>query len=178
MKKQLLILVSIIAISLVLGCAEKQPAAPTPSPTPKATPAENLVPLHLNAASVSSEKCKGCHDVLKETSLKPDIKTSHVVHLTSGQLKFECSTCHKSVDLEEESSASLRRQVDPVFCAKCHSSLKQTHPAIGTIDCTSCHPNWKERMAKATYINLDELASKDCLGCHGGRVWYIGGNKS
>ncbi len=173
MRKQLIVLVMLIAISLVLGCTEKQPTAP--APTPAATPAENLVPLHLNAAGVSSEKCKGCHDVSKEASLKPDVKTAHVVHLSSTQLKFECNTCHKSVDLEEVSSAALRQQVDPVFCTKCHSSLKEAHPVIGTLECTSCHSNWKEKMAGATYINLDAVTSNDCRGCHGGRVWYIGG---
>lgn len=173
MKKQLVILAMLIAMSLVLGCAGKETTAP--SPAPAATPVENLVPLHLNAAGVSSEKCKGCHDVSKEASLKPDIKTAHVVHLSSTQLKFECNTCHKSVDLNEISAASLRQQVDPQFCAKCHSSLTEKHPAIGTLECTSCHSNWKEKMAGATYVNLDVLTSKDCLGCHGGRSWYIGG---
>lgn len=179
MKKGLLILVSIIAISIILGCVEKQPAAPTPSPTPKATPAENLIPLHLNAASLSSEKCKGCHDVSKETSLKPDIKTAHLVHLSSGLLKFECNTCHKSVDLKEISAASLRRQVDPTFCSKCHSPFStKMDPANKDKDCTMCHYNWKVKMANATFVNLDVITTKDCFGCHGGRAWYIGGNKS
>lgn len=175
MKNQLIILVMLIAISLVLGCVEKQPSAPSPT----ATPAENLIPVHLNAASVSSEKCKGCHDVTKETSLKPDIKTAHVVHLSSGILKFECNTCHKSVDLNEISSASLRRQVDPEFCTTCHSPFStKMEPANKDKDCTVCHSNWKEKMAGATFVNLSAVTSKDCYGCHGGRAWYIGGNKS
>lgn len=43
MRKTLIILVTLIAISIVLGCGEKQPAAPTASPAPKVTPVENLI---------------------------------------------------------------------------------------------------------------------------------------
>lgn len=178
MKKWLLILVLIIAISIVLGCVEKQPVVvPTPSPTtPKTTPAENLIPLHLNAASVPRETCKTCHDVHNETSLKPDIKVPHVGHLNSGLLKFECNTCHKSIDLKEISSASLRRQVDPAFCTKCHSPFPIVMDAANKDkDCTTCHSDWKTGMAGATFINLDVIASKDCFGCHGGRAWYMEG---
>ncbi len=182
MRKQWIILVLIITISIVLGCVEKQPAAPTPTPTPKVTPAENLIPLHLNAASISSDKCKGCHDVLKETSLKADIKPPHVVHLTSPLLKFECNTCHKSVDLNEKSSAAVRKQVDPDFCAKCHSPFStKMDPANKNKDCTMCHSNYKVKMeAKGVnaFVNLDSITTTDCLKCHGDAPWYIGGNTS
>lgn len=174
MNKRWIILVMLFAASLVIGCVEEQPSGPTP----KATPAENLIPVHLNAAAVSSEKCKECHDVFAETSLKSDIETAHVVHLSSSTLKFECSTCHRSVDLNEGSAASLLKQVDPNFCAQCHSPFSTTmEPASKEKDCTTCHSNWKEKMAAATFVNLDAVTPNDCFGCHGGRAWYVEGGK-
>ncbi len=176
------IIVSILFVSLILafvsGCVEK-PGEVTPTPTP------DLSPFHLNPAIVSSEKCKECHNVNEQKSLNKDIKPTHPLHLQSPLLKFECSTCHKKIDLNEalagfENSGgaikNARNIVDYNVCTKCHSSLKQTHPAIGTLGCVSCHSNWKEVMANVSYVNMEAVTQDNCLKCHGEQkqAWYTG----
>lgn len=138
---------------------------------------ENLVPIHLNAANIPSQQCKSCHNVLSETSLKAEIKPPHKVHLESPFLKFECSTCHKKVDLAEVSGATIRKQVDAALCANCHSSFSTVKMdlAFKSQDCTTCHPNWKDRMMNATYVDNAAITKETCLKCHGGASWFVGG---
>ncbi len=177
-KKLIFVSVLIIGITAILGWIQIQGITPTSASTPESTPSENIILMHLNAASISGEKCRECHDVLKETSLQPDINPPHVVHLTSGVLKFECNTCHLSVDLKEKSGATLRKQVDTAFCAKCHSPFSiKMDPDNKDKDCTICHSNYKLKMeAKGVdaFVNIDSITKIDCLKCHGSAAWYIG----
>ncbi|MBI2937568.1 MAG: cytochrome c3 family protein [Thaumarchaeota archaeon] len=146
--------------------------------TQEVMPAGNVMQLHLNTTTVSSGTCRWCHDVISEVSLRQDEETPHSAHLSSDLLKMECNTCHNVVDLNEKSAASIRKQVDTTFCAKCHSSFpKKMDDAYQKIDCTTCHSNWKDRMGAeaASFVNMDLIQPKDCLGCHGGRAWYVGG---
>lgn len=84
---------------------------------------KNLIELHKNIGKMGNKECLRCHlSITKETAINKKFKTFHRVHLESklGTPK-DCTDCHKSVDLRESSAAALRKQVDPEFCAGCHS---------------------------------------------------------
>ena len=83
----------------------------------------NLIDLHKQAAQLSNKECLSCHaNIKKEAALNKKFRTLHRVHLESklGTPK-NCSDCHNSVDLREDSAAALRKQVDPQLCAGCHN---------------------------------------------------------
>lgn len=84
---------------------------------------KNFIDLHKNASKMSSKECIACHaGIKKDVSLDRKIKTFHRVHLESKlATPKNCSDCHQSVDLMNGSAAALRKQVDPQFCAGCHS---------------------------------------------------------
>jgi len=155
-------IVAVIAVCLTAGIA---------------LAATNLVDIHKNAKA-NATKCVSCHsNVLKQKSSDPKVKAFHPLHLESPLLKLQCVNCHVSVDLREESGAKLRKQVDPGFCNSCHGpwpSGKTKTDAMKKMDCTLCHRDWKTKMAKASYVNLEKVTKSDCLGCHGGRVLYSG----
>ncbi|MFQ6057410.1 MAG: cytochrome c3 family protein [Anaerolineae bacterium] len=134
----------------------------------------NFEALHRQALTVPVEQCIACHgDRAEERSLSPDYPTPHRIHLTDALLKFQCTSCHRSVDLREGSAASLRRQVDVELCVKCHSPFPSVmQPEWQNLDCTTCHADWQDRMVGVTYINMDAITAQDCLKCHGGHPWY------
>ena len=140
-----------------------------------ATQSANLVGLHKNAKA-NAGKCVSCHsDIPKQKSDDPKVKAFHPLHLDSPLLKLACVDCHKSVDLREKSGAKVRKQVDPGICSSCHSpwpTPKMHDPSFQKMDCTKCHPDWKEKMKNVGYVNLQKVSSQDCFGCHGGRPLY------
>jgi len=83
----------------------------------------NLIDLHKNAVKLSNKECLNCHaGILKQTSLNKKYKMFHRVHLESKlATSKQCKDCHQSVDLRENSAASLRKEVDSQICAGCHS---------------------------------------------------------
>ncbi|MFQ5858022.1 MAG: cytochrome c3 family protein [Anaerolineae bacterium] len=133
-----------------------------------------LETMHIEAATLTPAWCIACHgNKADEVSLDPAYPTAHRVHLTSALLILECTTCHQSVDLLQGSAASLRKQVDVELCATCHSPFPSVMQSEWqNLDCTGCHANWQERMARATLVNLDAITAQDCLKCHGGAAWY------
>jgi nitrate/TMAO reductase-like tetraheme cytochrome c subunit len=84
---------------------------------------KNLIELHKNATKLSNKECLTCHTRIKQdVPLNKKFKTFHRVHLESKlETPKNCADCHQSVDLREDSAASLRKQVDPQICAGCHS---------------------------------------------------------
>jgi nitrate/TMAO reductase-like tetraheme cytochrome c subunit len=84
---------------------------------------KNLIELHKNAGNLSNKECLACHpSIKKDISLNKNFKTFMRLHLESKlDTPKNCSDCHQSVDLREDSAASLRKQVDPQICAGCHS---------------------------------------------------------
>jgi NAD-dependent SIR2 family protein deacetylase len=84
---------------------------------------KNLIELHKNAGNLNNKECLACHAKIKtDVPLNQKFKTFHRVHLESKlDTPKNCSDCHQSVDLREDSAASLRKQVDPQICAGCHS---------------------------------------------------------
>jgi len=84
---------------------------------------KNLIELHKNAGNLSSKECLACHaSVKKDVPLNKKFKTFMRLHLESKlDTPKNCADCHQSVDLREDSAASLRQQVDPQLCAGCHS---------------------------------------------------------
>lgn len=114
MKKILTILLSVIlGVGLVFTYLQAQ--------------TDNLIKLHKNAVNNAS-LCVQCHgDRTDEESLKEGIPSVHTTHLTKlkNMLKGKggCTFCHKSVDLQEGSAASVRRQIDvKITCMKCHGN--------------------------------------------------------
>ncbi len=98
------------------------PPTPTPEPLTLApTPVVvNLESYHLEMPATDAE-CASCHsEVLEEVSLSPDVSPPHPIHQEEVQLA--CTFCHKSVDLAQESAASLRRDVAVNTCAMCHTA--------------------------------------------------------
>ena len=80
----------------------------------------NLESYHLEMPATDAE-CASCHsEVLEEVSLSPDVSPPHPIH--QEKAKLTCTFCHKSVDLVQESAASLRRNVDVGICATCHTA--------------------------------------------------------
>jgi len=83
----------------------------------------NVIDLHKNAGKLASKECLACHPKIKtDVPLNMKFKTFHRVHLESKlDTPKNCADCHQSIDLREDSAASLRKQVDPQLCAGCHS---------------------------------------------------------
>jgi hypothetical protein len=84
---------------------------------------KNLVELHRNAKKMTNKECLACHaNIKRDVTLNKKFKTFHRVHLESKlATPKKCSDCHQSVDVRNGSGAALRKQVDPQFCAGCHS---------------------------------------------------------
>jgi NAD-dependent SIR2 family protein deacetylase len=84
---------------------------------------KNLIELHKNAGNLKNIECLACHaSVKKDVPLNKKFKTFMRLHLESKlDTPKNCSDCHQSVDLREDSAAALRKQVDPQLCAGCHS---------------------------------------------------------
>lgn len=141
-----------------------------------AGPNDNLVFLHKEAKAHAAD-CTGCHgDRKTETGTDGKTKSSHTLHLTSLLLRFNCVSCHQSVDLREGSAANLRKQVNPEFCARCHSALPtvKAHTEKAKTMCAKCHAGWRKQMAEsAPDVALDKVGTKDCYGCHGGRKLFV-----
>ena len=104
--KKLIIFFCVLLLSSIVKAAEK-----------------NLIELHKSAGKLSNKECLTCHTKIKQdVPLNKKLKTFHRVHLESKlDTPKNCSDCHQSIDLREGSAASLRKQVDPQFCAGCHS---------------------------------------------------------
>lgn len=137
--------------------------------------------LHADLSSVRSQECLVCHsNIPQESSLDPtNVTAVHPTHLNSNWLKFECNTCHKKVDLDDRSAEALRKNVDPEFCATCHSPfpVPPMEESYKELDCITCHADWKDRMVNATYVNFSAIEANPtnttCLYCHGEpNVWY------
>ena len=79
----------------------------------------NLVTLHDSAktAVYTLANCQACHGLrtgeLSADPLKPPYHGKHA--------GFGCLTCHVSVDLGQESGATLRKQVAVTLCRTCHT---------------------------------------------------------
>ncbi len=87
---------------------------------------ENLdvIQTHRDAEG-STDMCTlaPCHgSKTDETSLDPDIKPVHTLHLTNPLLNLDCTSCHKS-DMVNNSAAHLRRGVDMSTCTTCHAEF-------------------------------------------------------
>jgi hypothetical protein len=141
-----------------------------------AAPEDNLISLHRHARLHQGE-CTACHgERTDELATDGKSRSFHTLHLTSPLLKFDCVVCHQSVDLREGSAASLRKQVNPKLCARCHSPWPavKAHTDKTRTMCASCHSGWRKQMAKsAPEVTLDKVTAKDCYGCHGGRTLYV-----
>ncbi len=136
----------------------------------------NLTALH-HEAKANAAQCTTCHGDRKgEVAKDGKSKTLHSRHLSSALLKFTCTNCHQCVDLREKSAASVRKQVSSELCAECHSAwpANKMHNEKTQGKCTTCHPDWKETMAKAApFVALGKVTDKDCYGCHGGRTLFV-----
>ncbi len=126
------ILLVLTTLPMLAGC-EEPVAPPAPPPAPDGEMGD-LIALHEDLTEVKSDRCVSCHgNKAEETSLDPDIKTPHAIHIP--MLK-ECNVCHKKADLLEGSAAALRKQVDPQVCNSCHGpggpgpQLYQVEPTL------------------------------------------------
>ncbi len=104
--KKLIIVCCVLFLSSIVMAAEK-----------------NFFELHKNAVKLSNNECLTCHVKIKQdVPLNKRFKTFHRVHLESKlDTPKNCSDCHQSVDLREDSASAVRKQVDPQLCAGCHS---------------------------------------------------------
>jgi hypothetical protein len=79
----------------------------------------NLITLHTaSQPSYKVENCHACHnDRRGELSDDPQFAPWHALQTHSRQA---CTSCHRTVDLQSESGANIRRQVDVSLCQGCH----------------------------------------------------------
>lgn len=80
-----------------------------------------------------------------------------------------------------DATSSLRRNVDPEFCVRCHGSLELNaptgHGGVQPTGCRFCHAGTAHGATSASeFINLN-FANGDqpdarCLRCHGAFQWY------
>lgn len=121
---------------------------------------------------------------------------------------MRCSTCHQGHDPRDEAqgtsatgpqandtSFTLRKQVNPQTCVKCHGQAVP-HEIKGLPgpwvevkgsfqnNCLACHATIRTHRHQVNYLNAEaiEAAAKEgvptmtggdtCFGCHGGRPWY------
>lgn len=94
---------------------------------------ENLQLTSLHDSAIASgalyvdSNCTTCHgDRANERSLDPARARWHSIRNSAGanvHVALPCTTCHTArVDILEESSASLRKQVDIANCGLCHAN--------------------------------------------------------
>ncbi|MCL4437089.1 MAG: hypothetical protein M1503_06675 [Thaumarchaeota archaeon] len=129
---------------------------------------------HSNATLLATQNCAQCHSQVVELALKNQSNSYHNTHFNNPLLNFTCTDCHKSVDITAKNN--LTKVVDIPTCKGCHTTfptkvwMGQTSApsqfAMQFSDCTRCHDNWKETMAKAKYVNLDKVKASDCTTCH------------
>lgn len=186
-KKVVAITVLAMALTSIVGLSALY-ASSAPPESPHYSYSECIachsdrIDYHGNAGSHQYSDCISCHgdrhdDVsLYDAAHDQYFNGPHKTHLTSDQLSFECTQCHTSVDIREQSAASVRSQVSTGVCAECHSPFsKKMNPAWATQDCTTCHADWQSRHVSKPYINNANISTSDCIGCHGGRAWYLSG---
>jgi peptidoglycan hydrolase CwlO-like protein len=130
---------------------------------------------HLNATLLAQQNCSQCHSQVVELALTNQSNRYHNLHFNNPLLNFTCTDCHKSVDISANTS-DLAKIVDIPTCKECHTTfppkvwMGQTSTpeqfALQFSDCTRCHSDWTETMAKATFVNLDKVTEADCTTCH------------
>ncbi len=130
---------------------------------------------HLNTSLFAQQDCTQCHGPVAAQAANNESNTYHNTHLNNRLLDFECANCHKSVDISS-SSEDLTRVVDVDTCKKCHTPFPVKSYMQYTAEpemfarmfpsCTSCHTDWKEVMADASFVNLENVTREDCKTCH------------
>lgn len=189
--KKKVIAISILAalLTFVIGlsaifASSAPPASPHYSYSECTACHSDQIDYHSAASSHQYSECISCHgDLTDEQSLYDAsfgqyFDGPHKEHLTSSQLSFNCGTCHEAVDIREKSASSVRRQVS-MECSKCHSPFPASmNPAWATQDCTTCHTDWQSSHSSDPTINTANIGPADCIGCHGGRDWYLSGMAS
>lgn len=131
----------------------------------------DLKALHLNASSLSKEDCKACHGDMRASKVP-----LHKMHLTSELLPgLQCHDCHNKIELGGKSNVKVVQVVNVGFCKKCHSSWPGNDPKSpmkpidAKADCKTCHSG-KHAFRHAQPYLSQVIASRECFGCHGGRV--------
>ncbi len=91
----------------------------------------NLRAVHNSSSSQYDRDCQKCHEqILKRTTLDSRFPEAHqaMIPFISGQpiaagvSNDTCIACHASVDFDNRSAASIRKQVDVEICAGCHGA--------------------------------------------------------
>jgi hypothetical protein len=87
----------------------------------------NLTALHDGRNDAfTSDNCRACHgDRRHEASADPAIRPWHAI---SAHASSTCTWCHRSVDLVNQSGATLRKQVNVALCVSCHPRFP-TYPS-------------------------------------------------
>lgn len=149
----------------------------------------NYSSAHSSAeiAQKTNKQCYGCHAKIKrERSSSRRITAAHRRHMSSRLLKFNCNTCHSSVnfmDLTQDGDFA-RKKVKPTTCLRCHGKLYSsgTHNSEGVTTsskCTECHTPSSAVLDDHTYASgkselLNSIRTKAtrnrkfCVKCHGG----------
>lgn len=174
------LLTFVIGLSAIFA-SSAPPASPHYSYSECTACHSDQIDYHSTASSHQYSECISCHgdrtdeQSLYDASYGQYFDGPHKVHLTSSQLSFTCTQCHEAVDIREDSAASVRRQVSMV-CSKCHSPFPSSmRPEWATQNCTTCHMDWQSHHSSDPSINTANIGPADCIGCHGGRSWYLSG---
>lgn len=127
--------------------------------------------IHLNSSKMSKEECIACHGNKKDSKMR-----LHNIHLTSELLPgLQCNNCHDKIELGAKSNVKVVHVVNVGFCKKCHSKFpglspnSPMKPIDAQADCKTCHSG-KHAFRHAQPYLSQVIASRECIGCHGGRV--------
>ncbi|MDO8964035.1 MAG: hypothetical protein Q7W30_06005 [Coriobacteriia bacterium] len=127
--------------------------------------------LHRDAQASSREQCVACHGDKTGSKL-----LVHRIHLGSPLFPdLACHECHQRVDLGSRSATVAVEWVDVAFCKRCHSPFpglvagSRMRAEDFDADCTMCHTGERAIRHAQPYLS-QVIPSRDCRGCHGGRV--------
>lgn len=136
---------------------------------------------HLDSSLMATIDCSGCHSEIIELALAGESNSYHNIHLNNILLNFNCTDCHKSVNILS-TSTDITRVIDIGICVLCHSSFPDhVSPHVMStkeqfarwFSCESCHDKWKEKMKEATFVNLEIITNDDCTTCHLNNMKFV-----
>ncbi len=171
MKRMFILLMTILVVGLLLGCAGvKPPAKPTPvkttpiettpvktTPTPvttvttPTTPITTPTPVKTPGVEAAKVECSVCH---KKSEAYPAHKEGsgclnchgtdpHRIHVGPGTINLKCEVCHGPVE-----------------------NLTVPKGPAGQPSCVNCHDSTNPLAPFKNYVNVHIPRGKPCTVCH------------
>lgn len=84
---------------------------------------------HIEVIEKDSRRCQACHGSMRQSRDGEPLFPLHQAMLTAEMLVFNCTDCHKTVDLGVRDPSGPTIRVDRTQCTRCHEGDKDTEPA-------------------------------------------------